>query len=229
MIWFISLPAVLTESQDEGEQKSNPADCQDFPRHFCKYVWNRNKLPFPRHPLGTARSQVLVLNWVRRKEKKENLSLGDYNHGPAFSHISSLNLHHWYGLKTKAMNLKWYYMMNMMRKCKERHRQFGGRATKLEWSADYAPNTQAHLIYRSCSLHCKRHHGLRVCMAQVQILTLPLTSWVTLAKSFNLSARFPPLKNGGHYKTSLWFIVRIRWVHDYRMFRAVPDIQEVII
>ena len=83
-----------------------------------------------------------------------------------------------------------------MRKWEKWHRQFGGTATKVERLVRYAPNTQVHLILHQFSFHCEHHHGLWSWMAQVQILTLPLSSWVTLAKSFNLSAHFPPLKNG---------------------------------
>lgn len=208
LIWIIRAVVLMT-SQDKGAKSQG----QGFPTHLLKGLWIRGKLAPPTtSPMGLqgARSPWSA---VRRKEKRENLSLGGCHHRLARSHTYSLN-GRWGTEKSEGGQQRQTVCVP------------GSRHTVVLPALH--TNTQA---LTSSPLHglpfpCKHLCGLWGGMAQVQILTLPLTSWVTLDKSV---CPFPHLKNGDNYKTSLRFIVRLRWVHVYGMFRTVSGIQGVII
>lgn len=190
-----------------------------FPHTLSQGLVNQRQTgPSHNLPHGSAGSKS-PWSAVRRKEKRENLSLGSCHHWLAHTQICSLNLHCWCGASTQAVTLKWYDMKSVVRKWKMGHREVGGRAAKTD---SLCARLQAHgsapsashkhpsihlLTSAPVALPCKHLCGPWGGMAQVQILTLPLTSWVTLDKSV---CPFPHLKNGDNYKTSLWFIVRLR-------------------
>lgn len=132
LIWIIR--AVVWWLLRTRGQKSRLGVARVSPLTFSRACESEAHWPLPQPPPWDRREQGL---WsaVRRKEKRENLSLGGCHHRLARSQVYSLNLH-------------WYNMKSVVRKWEMGHREVGGRAAKTD---SLCARLQAHASAPSAS------------------------------------------------------------------------------